>query len=270
MEFPWLRQARSLLETAEGTLAVVGLPCHIQSLHRIEQRRQDVGQKIKMHIALVCSRSSSKDLLIKVLAKKGIDEEDVENIRFREGRWRGQMHVWLKDGSEVVFPFQDFSLYRNLHFYCEDRCLYCEDPLSDQADIVCGDVWLHEMKQEAVKHSLVISRTPQASGWIQAMRADGCLLARTIEPEKAFQAQRRSLIPAKRGKQAKARLSTVFGYRMRHGGPWQSRWNDYLTAALILFAYRWSASRRLAPLIFHAPRPLLNLCLMALSLLKNF
>jgi coenzyme F420 hydrogenase subunit beta len=180
MEFPWMQRAKSLLRTTEGSLAVVGLPCHINNLRRMERHDQDLAHKVKVRVALVCGRSSSKKLLLKVLAKKGIYEDDVENIRFREGHWRGQMHVWLKNGSEVVFPFKDFSLYRNLHFYCEKRCLYCEDPLGDNADIVCGDVWLEEMRQEAIKHSLVISRNPQLTQWVQEMEADGYFVGKAI------------------------------------------------------------------------------------------
>jgi coenzyme F420 hydrogenase subunit beta len=270
MEFPWVRQSYSLLKTSEGPLAVVGLPCNIEWLRRLREKNERLARKVRVLIALACGRSSSKELLLRVLAKKGISEGDVEAIRFREGRWRGQMHVWLKHGSEAEFPFGDFSIYRNLHFFCEKRCLYCEDPLGESADVVCGDVWLPEMMHRDNKPSLVITRTPAATEWIQGMTSDGSFEGSSVPAEKAFRAQRRSLIPAKRGKQAKARLSSAFGYRMRYGGPWQSRWNDYASAAMILANYRWSATRRLAPLILHVPGPVLRLGLVALSLCKNF
>ena len=270
MEFPWWREARPLLEAAEGNLAVVGLPCHIQALRRREEQDPALARKVKVHIALICGRSSSKELLLKVLARKGIREEDVVDIRFREGHWRGNMHLWLRDGREVVFPFQDFSLYRNLHFYCEPRCLSCEDLLGEHADVVCGDAWLYELKQCPVKHSLVISRSPQVTGWLEDMAARGCLVLDPIPPETVFRAQRRGLIPAKRGRAAKARLSRFFGYKMHDRRPWRSRWNDYLVAAMVLFNYRWASCQRLNPLIFRMPRLLLQLYLAVMSLLKNF
>lgn len=270
MEFPWMRQVYPLLKAAEGSLAVVGLPCQIQALRHREAHDPQLAHKVKAHIALVCGRSSSKRLLLNVLARKGIRESDVTGIRFREGPWRGRMHLWLRDGSEVTFPFEDFSLYRNLHFYCEKRCLRCQDLLGEHADIVCGDAWLHELKERPVKHSLVISRMPQATEWIEEMAGDGSLVMYSVPPETVFRAQRRGLIPAKRGKQAKARLSRLFGYRMPYQGSWCSHWNDYLVAAMILLNYRWAAAPRLNSLIFKVPKPFFKFQLAMLSLLKNF
>ena len=270
IEFPWLREARPLLETTEGNLAVVGLPCHIQALRRLEARDPDLARKVKVHVALICGRSSSKSLLLNVLARKGVREKDVVDICFREGRWRGRMHIWLRDGSEIAFPFQDFSLYRNLHFYCETRCLHCEDPLGEQADVVFGDAWLHELKQHPVKHSLIISRTPQVTRWIQEMAEQDSLVVSAASPETVCQAHRRGLIPAKRGKPAKSRVGRLFGYWIHGQETWRSRWNDYLMAAIVLFNHRWSRSQRMATLIFCIPKPLLRVYLIALSLLKQF
>jgi len=270
MEFPWLKEARHLLAAAEGRVAVVGLPCAIGALRRLEERDPSLQGKIAVHIALVCGRSSSKKLLLEVLARKGIGEADVADIRFREGHWRGRMHVWLRDGSEVTFPFGEFSVYRNLHFDCQTRCLSCDDPLGEHADIVCGDVWLYELKDRPIKHSLVVSRSPQVTTWLEGMRERGVLRLEEIPPETVFRAQRRTLIPAKRGGPAKARLARLFGYRIRHQGPWRSRWNDYLVAAMVLLNYRWASSPRWRRLIFRLPRPFLKFYLMAMSFFKNF
>jgi coenzyme F420 hydrogenase subunit beta len=269
MEFPWLEEARSLLAEADGRVALVGLPCAIAALRRLEARDPALCEKIALHIALVCGRSSSKELLLEVLARKGIREADVAGIRFREGHWRGQMRVWLQDGTDVAFPFEHFSLYRNLHFGCPTRCLSCADPLGEHADVVCGDVWLYELKARAVKHSLVLSRSPQATAWLEAMSARGVLMLEAVPPEMVFRAQRRGLIPAKRGKAAKAQLARLFGYRMRYESPWRSRWNDYLVAAMVLLNYRWAANPRWRQLIFRLPRWSLRLGLTVLSLFKN-
>jgi len=116
----------------------------------------------------------------------------------------------------------------------------------------------------------VISRTPWMTKWIEQVVGGGGLVVEEIPLETIFRAHRRGLIPTKRGKSAKARLAKFFGYRMRYQGPWRSHWNDYLMAAMVLFNYRWANSRRMAPLIFHLPRLLLQSYLVFLSLLKQF
>lgn len=268
MEFPLAHRFRELAQE-EGQLAVVALPCHLQRLRRWEARDAALKDKIRLRIGLVCGRSSSKDLLQEVLRKKGIREADVVDMRFRQGHWRGQTVLWLRDGREVRFPFQDFSLYRNLHFECEIKCLHCADPIGDEADLVCGDAWLPELKGHPVKHSIAIARTPQAAAWLDEMMARGYLTMQRVSPETIFRAQRRGLIPMKRGKAAKTRLGGLFGFKMKPNGAWRSRWNDYLTAAMVLLNYRLSRSRFRA-LVFGAPKPLLRIYLMVMSLLKDF
>jgi len=269
MEFPLMRDFQQLVRS-EKSLAVVALPCHLQRLARLEARDPRLAEKIKLRIGLVCGRSSSKDLLIKILEKKGVQEQDIAAMRFRQGHWRGQTKLWLENGKKVSFPFQDFSLYRNLHFDCEMKCLSCEDLLGDCADVTCGDAWLPELRQQPIKHSMAIARTSKAAAWIEQMLQEGNLNMQRVPPQTIFRAQRRGLIPGKRGKAAKSRLSRLFGFKMKYDGPWQSRWNDYLVAAMILFNYRLSRSKRLAPLIFKVPRPLLRIYLMLMSFLKNF
>ena len=267
MEFPF--RASDLLSKESGKLAVVALPCHIQNLRRLEKRDPALAEKVALRIALVCGRSSSKALLGRVMTKQGISEADVVDMRFRQGHWRGQMWFDLRSGERVQFPFTQFSLYRNLHFACERKCLYCEDPLGEWADIVCGDAWLWELKSRPVKHSLIIARSVEASDWIDDMVNRQRLIAEEASPEMIFQAQRRTLIPAKRGRVAKAHLGKFFGYRMPHTGEWKARWNDYLVASIVLFNSRWSESR-FHGIIFKLPRPLLQIYFAGLSFLKNF
>ncbi len=269
MEFPLMREVRRLAEKVKGHLAIVALPCHLQRLRRWEERDPALAEKISLRIGLVCGRSSSKELLLKVLGQKGVREQDVAAMLFRQGHWRGVMKLWLRDGQEISFPFQDFSIYRNLHFECEMRCLHCEDPLGDYADLTCGDAWLPELKQHPVKHSIAIARTPEAAAWLDQMIRENYLTMQRVPPETIFRAQRRGLIPMKRGKAAKARLSRLFGLKMNYDGPWRSRWNDYLVAAMVLLNYRLSRSERLNALVFKIPKMLLRAYLMAMSLLKN-
>jgi len=140
--------------------------------------------------------------------------------------------------------------------------------LAEQADIVCGDAWLWELKNRPAKHSLIIARSAETAGWIDDMVSRGHIVAESASAETIFRAQRRTLIPAKRGKPAKALLSRVFGYQMPYDGPWRSRWNDYLVSFSVLFNARWSQSR-FHGLIYRLPRPLLQAYLVCLSFLKN-
>lgn len=141
--------------------------------------------------------------------------------------------------------------------------------MGEEADIVCGDAWLWELKSRHQKHSLIIARSAETSVWIDEMVDRQRLVAEEISPKMIFRAQRRTLIPAKRGKVAKAQLSRIFGYRMPYKGEWRARWNDYLVATMVLSNSRWSESK-FDSLIYRFPRSLLQAYLVLLSFLKNF
>ena len=134
------------------------------------------------------------------------------------------------------------------------------------------EIWLIYYKKKTGKSSLGYKESLDEAlcyGWIDSLIARGHLIAEPASPETIFRAQRRTLIPAKRGKAAKARLSKSFGYKIPYAGPWKARWNDYLSAAIILFNSRWSQSR-FRGLIYRLPHPLLRAYLVGLSFLKNF
>jgi len=269
MEVPMMMELRNL-NNIPGNIAVVGLPCDLSILKKYETRYPDLAKKIKLRIGLVCARNSKKSLMIQVLKKKGISEKEISMLRFRQGHWRGQTHITSNTGKKIIFPFQDFSIYRNLHFNCEMKCLYCEDPLGENADLVCGDGWLPELKNRPIKHSVCISRNPKSSQIIDQMNQENYLNMELISPEMFFLAQRRTIIPMKRGAQAKIRLSRYFGYRMKQGGSFKSHWNDYIVAFMILINYRLSTNNIFNKLLFMIPKPLLRLYLFAMSFLKNF
>ncbi|MFC1997367.1 Coenzyme F420 hydrogenase/dehydrogenase, beta subunit C-terminal domain [Chloroflexota bacterium] len=269
MKVPIMSQFRHLSEI-EGDLAVVALPCELKVLRQYETRNPKLAEKIKLRIALVCARNSTKQLLSKVLIKKEICENDVTDMRFRQGHWRGHMQIQINDGQEISFPFQDFSIYRNLHFECEMKCLYCEDPLGEYADITCGDAWIPELKKHVIKHSIAVARNTQTVNIIDRMIQEDHLAMEKISPTLFFEAQRRTIIPMKRGKPAKTKLSSLFGYKMKYKGSFRSQWNDYIVAVMILLNYRITQSKSLNRFIFLTPKPILRIFLLAMSFFKNF
>jgi len=259
------------IQQFDGRLAFVGLPCHIHALRKMRARDQSIAKKIVLIIGLFCGHNTQKDLLLDVLEQKGILESDVRGIVFRRGHWRGIMEVTINDGSMISFPFQHFSLYQNLFCDSLKKCLHCYDHTAEEADISCGDAWLPYLKKDPVKHSIIVARNDRANEILHELRRNGDGFLMRIEPEMVFESQKRPLIFHK-SIEARSKIGKLLGYSIRCPPEYlqKARWNDYLSAAMILVTIRFCSQKTLRAIFLLLPRFILYPWLYAFKLLTNF
>ena len=272
MEFPWLRLARKLLGQSrpERRLAVVGLPCHLSALSHLAAQDQKISRVLALKVGVVCSRTSFKELLLKILGKNDIQEGDIESMHFRVGTGRGRMRVTLNEDGEVTFPLAQFKLYRNLHFYSPYRCLLCMDPLAESADVVCGDAWLHSLIGADIQSNMVICRTEKGEEVIREMIEAGDLTAQPMDDRLIYDAQRRILNPAKRTARIKQKQAVRPPGERPEAAGFKTRLHDRLTVRMMFFNHNWSHHPQRSAWIFKVPRPILQMYLAVMSLLKHF
>ena len=255
----------------DGRLAIVGLPCHLSVFRRIIEKDEKIKNKINLMIGLFCGHNSQKELLDRLIMLKKINKKNIKNIIFRRGHWRGNMYIYFNNGEHISFPFQDFSLYQNLHFFSLRKCLFCSDHTGELSDISCGDAWLTSLKRNEIKHSIFISRNKKSEKIINNMIENGLISSRKISPFIVFGSQKRSLIYHKSIK-ARAKVARLFGMKI-NVYPETShdlRWNDLLAAFIVLTNYHLSKSEKFNNVIFHIPRPILYLYLGIFKILTNF
>jgi len=254
-----------------GKIAFVGLPCQIRILRNLMKNDIILREKVFLIIGLFCGHNSRKNLLIDILNKKGIREIDVKEIIFRQGLWRGNMQVTLKDDKRVSFPFQDFSTYQNLHFDSLKKCLYCVDHTAEDADISCGDAWLSYLRNDPIKHSLIVTRTDFSNYFIHEMRRKGDIFLMQIEPEIIYKAQKRSLISHK-SIEARSKIGKIFGYSITCPSEYNdtARWNDYLASFILLINIQISSNKKFRKHIFFIPRIILYSYLFLFKSLTSF
>jgi len=259
------------IQQFDGRLAVVGLPCHIHAIRKKIARDQNVAMKIVLFIGLFCGHNSRKELLLDVLNKKGIQERDVRQLIFRKGHWRGTMEIILNDDRRVSFPFQHFSIYQNLFCDSLKKCLHCYDHTAEQADLSCGDAWLPYLKNDPIKHSIIIARDDNANEILHEMRRKGDLFLMQIEPDIVFKSQKRSIIFHK-SIEARSKIGKLLGYSIDCPQEYmqKARWNDYLAAGMILVTIKICSQKSLRKIILIIPEFILYPWLFAFKLLTNF
>jgi len=146
----------------KGKYAVVGLPCHLHGIRKLEMINEKLKNNIVFHIGLFCSHNVSFTGTNFVLEKNNIRKSNVSKFYYRGNGWPGHMQIFYKNGSIRMLPFdKDWYAYWTVfspYFFTPKRCIMCTDLTSELADISFGDAWLPEFSNDKDGMSMIISR----------------------------------------------------------------------------------------------------------------
>ena len=165
----YARDGLPLIESFEGRLAVVTVPCDASYLRRKMRSDPALADKIVCILTLFCGHNSEPDLTEMVVHQHGLEWKKLDHFRHRSGPWRGEMSFGDGQGKEVKVPTKKFTHYQNLHFYSERKCLSCVDHYGFDGDICTGDIWYSSEKFSERKPTLVVAKTERGRAfWEQA------------------------------------------------------------------------------------------------------
>ncbi|MGD8913696.1 MAG: Coenzyme F420 hydrogenase/dehydrogenase, beta subunit C-terminal domain [Candidatus Thiodiazotropha sp.] len=258
VETAFMNEALPLIRQFNGRVAAVGLPCDIANLSRWSEKDHDIGNKVNIKIALVCGHNSRTELIDKI--SENLEKEassSLRSYRFRKGHWRGELEAEFLNGTRIRKPFSYFSLYQNLHFFSEKKCLVCNDHFGYHADISLGDIWAYRFKQDPIKKTGVIIRSEQGIDYWNSASRGGTITATALDIDDILDGQARTA-PFHYNVSARNRVAPLFGYKIPDHVRADVSWHAWLTALITLFNMRWSESKQWKFLIFKLPRPLLK------------
>ena len=129
-----------------GRLAVVGMPCQIHAVRKIQMNGpKKIADAIALTLGLFCASTyyfeGIKHLIFEFSDTRSLD--DLIAIDYRGGAAPGSLTVVDKDRKVVnVASKHDYTW----HFlgpasFKRDRCLMCVDFAAEAADISCGDIF---------------------------------------------------------------------------------------------------------------------------------
>ena len=248
------RDAAPLIDRFDGKLAVVGLPCDLTWIAKARQSRPQIDERVVLTIGLLCGHSSQPELVDR-LVERLEDEANspIESFRFRVGHWRGRLRATFEDGKTTDAPFSTFSLYQNLYFFCDKKCLFCGDHFAFDADLVVGDVWRPELKCDPIKHSGFFARTDAGERAIGAALDTGAIEAEPMSVSDLVEGQARTA-PFHYNVSARARAGKRVGIEIPDTTKAPVSWHEYLTARMVLANWKLSQSKTGSKLIFAMPR----------------
>lgn len=128
-------------------IAVVGTPCTISGVRKMQLLGLKLSKSIKLLLGLMCAECFSFDCLMKDrMAENGIDLHSITKVNIK-----GRFLVELRDGTTREIPLKDIKS-------CSRKsCAACDDFSSEYADISLGGVGLSGS-------TLVIARSSVGEG----------------------------------------------------------------------------------------------------------
>jgi coenzyme F420 hydrogenase subunit beta len=185
--------------------AVVGQPCHIQGVRKIEEINNNLKRKIVLHLGLFCNHTPNFYATQILLKKLKIKKEEVIKLDYRGGGWPGYMKIQKSDG-EILIPSQNYWNFLGSDFFSPLSCFLCSDHTSELADISFGDAWLPEFREDKIGTSLIIVRTPQGREILEKANQAGLIQINSIIAKKVILSQLVQLYHKKKSIGARTKL----------------------------------------------------------------
>ena len=208
------------LMDSKGKYAIVGLPCYIRAIRNLMARSEKLRKHVTLLLGLFCCRSISPTGFKVLLHKLRVNEEEIEEFRFRGHGWPGRLHISLKDGRKISLPYFDYwrPLY-SPYFFTPKACMFCSDMTNEKADISFGDAWLPKIiRKDVLGSSMIISRSEEADKILQEAQRKGFLKLASISEKEVIKAQWRSLFFKKTTLPARLLLAKRRNYASAPGG----------------------------------------------------
>jgi coenzyme F420 hydrogenase subunit beta len=159
-------------EYAKGKLAVVGTPCQMKGITKVETGEfadSKIRDAVDLKVGLFCMETFDHSSLMEFLESEGIDASKVDKFEIKKGRFI------VNQGGEEVYKVK-LSKVKKLVRPC---CHMCDDFASEFADISVGNVGSPD------GWSTVIVRTERGDEALKAAEKNGLVEIKPIVEGKA-------------------------------------------------------------------------------------
>lgn len=172
--------------------AVVGLPCHIQGIRKLEKANKKFKDKIVLHIGIVCNHVPTFFATKFLMRKNGVKYEDLKNIDYRGNGWPGGMQITKKNGDKIFIPQFSVDYWGGplSSFFFPARCLLCNDKICELSDASFADAWIPElMRNDSIGTSLVVSRDEKSEYLLTKMVSNNLIEIKISDKTLPYQSQ---------------------------------------------------------------------------------
>ncbi|MCR8726845.1 Coenzyme F420 hydrogenase/dehydrogenase, beta subunit C-terminal domain [Frigidibacter sp. ROC022] len=166
--------------------AFVGKPCDVAALQAMKVGDARIAERIPYLLSFFCAGVPSLAGAREILARMGVEEDEVTAFRYRGDGWPGMARADLRNGTHREMSYADSwggILSRHVQF----RCKICPDGIGSFADVVCADAWEADEKgyprfEERDGVSLAVGRSVKGDVLLRRAVESGYLELSPFDP----------------------------------------------------------------------------------------
>lgn len=183
------------IKNNHGEFAITGVPCNIKALRLLSLKDDLLKSKLKYTIGIVCGGMKSANYAKLVGWELGIHPVNLAKIEYRrkyENRPANEKiyQVWSKDNKTKYRDVgQIYGTGYAAGFFKPNACDFCDDVLSETADISVGDAWLKQYVQDPKGTSLIVVRNKELFHLIKEANENEKIYLEEISSHDAASAQ---------------------------------------------------------------------------------
>jgi len=161
------------LDRLEGKIAIVGVACFVKAIRLAQYHDPILKEKIPFVAGIICGGLKSKLYTEYLASKAGADYHNIESPEYRIKNITSTAGDYsfgctdIKDSEYKRIRMYEVGDMWGTGLFKANACDFCEDVVTELADISLGDAWLAPYKQDGYGTSLIVTRTPLAETIIQ-------------------------------------------------------------------------------------------------------
>ncbi|WP_371192492.1 Coenzyme F420 hydrogenase/dehydrogenase, beta subunit C-terminal domain [Glaciecola sp. SC05] len=177
------------LKKLDGRVAIVGIACFVKAIRLAQYNEPELKQKIPFIAGIICGGVKSKFFTEYLASKVGADHKNIKSPSYRikdatstaNDYSFGCIDVVSKDYKQIkmraVGDMWGTGLFK------ANACDYCDDVVTELADISLGDAWHEPYRNDGRGTSVIITRSPLAETIMQEGIKNLSLSVEPITPD---------------------------------------------------------------------------------------
>lgn len=179
----------SELDKLDGKVAIVGVACFVKAIRLAQYHDPTLKEKIPFVAGIICGGVKSKFFTEYLASKAGADYDNIESPRYRikdaastaSDYSFGCVDITNKDYKKI--KMREVGDMWGTGFFKANACDFCDDVVTELADISLGDAWLQPYSQDGRGTSVIITRSPIAELIVQEGMKKSEITIESISPD---------------------------------------------------------------------------------------
>lgn len=188
----------SEIDQLEGKVAIVGIACFVKAIRLAQYYDPMLKEKIPFVAGIICGGVKSKFFTEYLASKAGANYQSIESPDYRikdktsnaSDYSFGCIDVESREYKKI--KMHDLGGMWGTGLFKGNACDFCDDVVTELADISLGDAWLRPYSLDGRGTSVIITRSPLAESIIQEGIASSMIAVEAITPETMRKSQQGS------------------------------------------------------------------------------